>query len=149
MSTTFSSLWLERHSMGVTYSNKRCTLRNTLQDIREIFSAQPFLRLRQYIHVYAKYIYIYIYIYICIHTYIHTYIQIYIWHTWYIYVYTYIYIYIYIYIHIHLFTNYKPKTRCVGVITFLFLTNISVVLHNLLQCVSLQTSKNTIWQNDL
>ena len=135
--------------MGVTYSNKLCTLRNTLQDIREIFSAQPFLRLRQYIHVYAKYIYIYIYIYTYayIHIYIHIYKYIYDIHD--IYMYIHIYIYIYIYIHIHLFTNYKPKTRCVGVNTFLFLTNISVVLHNLLQCVSLQTSKNTIWQNDL
>ena len=81
------------------------------------------------------------------YTYIYTYIYTNIYMTYMIYIC--IYIYIYIYIHIHLFTNYKPKTRCVGVNTFLFLTNISVVLHNLLQCVSLQTSKNTIWQNDL
>ena len=83
------------------------------------------------------------------YTYIYTYIYTNIYMTYMIYICIYIYIYIYIYIHIHLFTNYKPKTRCVGVNTFLFLTNISVVLHNLLQCVSLQTSKNTIWQNDL
>ena len=97
--------------------------------------------------MYMLNIYIYIYTYVYIHIYIHIYKYIYDIHD--IYMYIHIYIYIYIYIHIHLFTNYKPKTRCVGVNTFLFLTNISVVLHNLLQCVSLQTSKNTIWQNDL
>ena len=42
--------------------------------------------------------------------------------------------------YIYIYINYKPKTRCAGVIlneknTLSILTNISVVLHNLLHCV--------------
>ena len=52
-----------------------------------------------------------------------------------------IFSFIYIYIYKYVYTKIKkPKTRCAGVNvkrknTFSIVTNISVVLHNLLQCI--------------
>ena len=58
----------------------------------------------------------------------------------YMYICRYVCMYIYIYIYIYIYKNKKPKPKCaeLSVNTFLFVTNISVVFHNLLQCESIK-----------
>ena len=67
----------------------------------------------------------------------------------YIFIYTYIYIYIYLYLHLIHTKIKKPKTGCVRMNInsrniFSSLTNIWVVLHNLLQCVLIKHFTKTL-----
>ena len=67
----------------------------------------------------------------------------------YIFIHTYIYIYIYLYLHLIHTKIKKPKTGCVRMNInsrniFSSLTNIWVVLHNLLQCVLIKHFTKTL-----